>query len=201
MALNYPGPYQLRIFYTADATPGGDLAHRMAFNIDCDPAPDPGDLFPDITVKLLGGGTNDLDTLVSAFIVECKPFFHATDSIFTHAELWKVEEDTFNMTYLTSRTLAVSPTGATAIIPASQMIYTFRSIEGGIMRVDFLDTIVVPSVKLTYAAMTADQKDIVDMILSPAGGFFLARDTSFPLICLGLFIGQSEAVFKKRYRQ
>ena len=48
---NYPGPYQLRMFYTTAPTSLAPMQHVAKYNVDMASPPAPGDAFSTMTVK------------------------------------------------------------------------------------------------------------------------------------------------------
>lgn len=200
MALNYPGPYQLRVFVQNDANGEGTLEHRMQFNLDCDPDPSPGTAFADIDVDLRVAALRPLDTVTDELIALLRPLFDGTDTNFTHAELWSFVPLTFDATFVSSYAIGLAGQGIIRNFPCSQCIFTFRTFEGGIMRV-YLDEAQTAAGEIqAYADMNAQNQALVDYFTDAADSPFLARDTSYPLSFLRLLPGQSEATFKTRYR-
>ena len=56
MTLNFPGPYQVRIFYTTTSSSVAQV-HMQALNLFIPSEPDPGTAFVDITPAWPAGGT------------------------------------------------------------------------------------------------------------------------------------------------
>ena len=206
MALNYPGPYEIRIPYlTSNITPGGVLTHEMRLNVDLQGTPAQAQDFDQYTVICKGGATPQLDSVVEDWLAVLDDLLNNGFS-FGAIELWKYPtaqsfDAVFWATYNPTINAGASGSGAQ---PASQVIWTFRSEEGGTMKVSLLETIVVQSQKIAYANQTAAQQAVVDYVLGGGVGYgapFKARDTSYPVGGGTLFPGQNEATFKQRYRQ
>lgn len=200
MALNFPGPYQLRVFYQVNASPGGVLDHVLALNLDCSPAPSPGDPFSSITV-VASAGTKDLLGVLNALIAVLQPEFNTTTCAFLQAELWKYTPGTFQANYISSETIGLAGTSASASAVATQSIYTFRTIEGGIMKVTLMEDVYAQDEPIPYTGLTPQSQAVVDFFVTGGvdGVFFLARDTSYPIAFLKKFPGQNEAIFKRRF--
>ena len=199
MAINYPGPYELRFFYSVDATPGDVLQHQFRFSCELDGDPDPGAVFSTIDIVLSGGSTAALHTTCLAVINVVEDLYNSTDATFDYVELWKYEEGTFNAEYVSSYDIGTAGTSASATVACSESIFTFRTTEGGIWKLVLLDNVGTPNVPAAYADLNAVNQAIVDYFkhatTSPARG----RDGGSPFAFLKLFPGQSEALFKQRF--
>jgi len=94
----------------------------------------------------------------------------------------------------------VAGTGGTAQVAAGQYIWVFRTTEGGTMKVSIMEgTPHQPGIKIPYASMSAAAKAISDALTNGTSPW-LGRDTSYPFAVTGLFPGQNEALFKRRFR-
>lgn len=200
MALNYPGPYQLRIYYTVGPGAAPDLLHVCQLNVDPVSAPDLGDAFADIDIKARTAAARDLETIVDEFVALLVPIFYSGDSLFTHAELWKVDALSFDMTYVSTYAINEAGTDADPAVPASQTILTFRTYEGGIMKISLQETTIGSGASQAIVVGAGEINAIAAYCTADADSFFLARDTSYPFIGLEMHPGQGEAIFKKRYR-
>lgn len=194
MATNFPGPYGLRIFYTVD---GRD--HKQELNIDLTTNPAPGVDFADVDVVTIGAQEPTLEAYTDAWAALLLPFMDDTLASFTHAELWEYEAGTFNANYVGTYDLSLAGTNTGTVSPASEGIYTFRTVEGSTMKIVLEDTNTAPGVSQTYAAMGSSSKALVDFVLGDGGGF-LGRDTSFPVAFFKYHPGQNERNWKAIYR-
>lgn len=206
MTLNFPGPYELRFAHTTVAGTGGVLTHIMRQNVDLVEPVTQGQLFSTITIKDLTGPATGifLSQLVEDWLTVLGPLYHNQHS-FGAVELWKYPTaQSFDAEFWSSYgPPTAQPSSATGMSEASQNIFTFRSREGGIMKITLMETIYGPGVPLEYAAMTVQQKAVVDFVLAGGVGYnapFLARDTSYPFSARRLYKGQNEATFKQRFR-
>lgn len=208
MTTNFPGPYEVRLFYSVNVTgAGGVLQHEQRLNVQCASDPSVGTAFSAITLVNGYGHNLDLQAVVDAWVAICKPLHNSGSATFDYAELWKYTPGTFLSSFVSSYTVGVGGTSGSSVVPASQSIYTFRSTEGGILKISLLDTVeAVNALPKTYAGLSALEKAVADFVLDDVpvgytyGNFFLARDTSYPFGFNRLFNGQNEKVFKKRYR-
>ena len=199
MAVNYPGPYEVRIFYTVDTTPGGPRQHQCRFSCTLVGTPSPGDPFNTIDVFLSGGTSAALHTTTLAVVNVLEDLFNSTDATFDYAELWKYESGTFNADFVSSYTIGSAGTSASATVPCSESIFTFRSTNGGVAKLVLLDTVGAPNQPAAYADLNAINKAIVDYWMSATLSPVKARDNGTPFSFIRLFPGQNEALFKDRY--
>lgn len=201
MTLNFPGPQQLRVFYTIDAEALGPLTHVMQLNFEADATPPPGTAFADIDVVRRAAAVVDLSTLTNALATLMKALLSVDDAVLDYAECWNFDPGTFDASYVSSHNLGLAGTAVVAATAASQTIYSFRSLEGGAMRVVLMETSMVPGASLGYTDMNAANQDWVDYFTDAVSATFLARDTSYPSAFTRAHPGGNEALFKKRYRQ
>lgn len=201
MASNFPGPYQLRIYYTVTPTGLAAMQHVYQMNIDLDNPPDLGDDFADIDVKARLVASHPLSTVTDEIVALMVPHFDATEVTIDYAELWAYTPGKFDATYITVYAINEAGTSLDDTHPASQLIYTFRTYEGGVGRAVLMETTNVPGASVVYADMSVDAKAFADYYTGASDSFFLARDTSYHFICLAVHPGENEKTFKKRYRE
>lgn len=201
MALNYPGPLEVRLFYTCDFPSNrGKRVHQTRLSFQASGTVSPGDLFADIDVLKRLGTTVDLQTSVTALVNLLKPLYNATYTTFDYAECWKYTAGTFESIFISSMTIAAAGTGGSGNLVAGQDIYTFRTFEGGIFKLSLQENIGNVSESVPYAGLDASNQALVDFFTADANSHYLARDTSYPLQFLRLHPGTNEALFKDRYR-
>lgn len=200
MAENYPGPYQLRLFYTVDADGEGPMDHVLALNLDCSGDPLPGELFPAISVIARVVGDHPLDTVTDEIVALLRPLHSLADATIVHAELWHFDALSYDAHFHSTYAINLAGSSANPGTPAASHIYTFRTHEGNIMKVYVQESIQEPGASLTYAELNAATQAFVDYFTGDNDSFFLARDTSYPLAFLKMHPGQSEKLFKARFR-
>lgn len=193
MALNYPGPYEIEFRYTTSG-----IQHTARYNCDVTGTPSPGDLPSAIDVNLRSGSTLSLDTVVANWVLLLDSLFH-TSVTFDDYTFWKYTPLSFDRTFITTASIGSNGTSATATNLSHAIILTFRTIEGGVMKLNFMESINSQIARLTYAASGPDVKAIFDFVVSTAN-WVLARDTSYPIATIHSLGGENEAVFKKRNR-
>jgi len=195
MAINYPGPYEVRINYTV-----AGRSHQQRLNVRIDGTPVAGvDDFTTIDALRRDDTPVALDSEVDDWVDLIKVYFNSTDGDIVNAELWKYEAESFNADFVAAYDIAVAGTSATATSPASQLMWTFRTQEGGVMKISLMDVHVTPGAKISppYTSGNLAVANAVVLGTSP----WLARDTSYAIANIGLYPGQNEKLFKDIYRQ
>lgn len=198
MALNFPGPYEVRVFYDTIVNTI-TLTHslRLSFVVD-PPEPEPGDLWSTIFMLRRGGTNVALDVEMDDLAAHLKALFH-TSSELLYAELWKYEDQSFDASFVSAYGLSIAGTSGTATVTAGQSIYSFRTLEGGSMRLNLMESIVAAGGVKGYSDLSGAEQALVNHIQS-ATTPWVGRDTSYPFVFTRAFPGQNEALFKKRFR-
>lgn len=191
MATNFPGPYQVRIKYVVDSR-----EHIQRLNVVVDGTPDPGTPMADIDFLEVGGGMIDGDTAIASWVTLMKPFLTDDDGEFINAELWKFEDASNDASFVSVTALGVAGTGTGTTIPASQLIWTARTANGGTLRIELLDGQIAPGVP-DFAPFTLATNQAIDAALVGSDNWIYGRDNSYPVAMNGFFPGQSEYWFKQ----
>lgn len=199
MTLNFPGPYELRFFYSVNTTPGGTLVHQARYSCTLETDPDPGDAFSSFKLNLSGGGTLLASTVADNVQDVLEDFLNSSDATIDYVELWRYTPGTFQAVYVTSYDISGAGTSAVATDPAGQVIFTMRTKSGGIFKVTWLDVVGGYSLPASYADSSAVAQAVFDYFSSPTLAPFVGRDGAYPFQPLRVFPGQSEFVFKTRY--
>lgn len=201
MALNYPGPYEVRIKYTVSAT-GGSIQHVQRLNLNMAEAPTPGLPFEDVrALRRVDDGTpasRALDTMVDEWIALIQTQFN-TSVTFDLAELWAYEPESFEASFVSTYAIGVNGTNGAPISVAGQAILTFRTLEGGVLKINLMEPINAAGAKVGMTSAPAGIQAISDYVVSDVN-WILARDTSYPFAPMNFAPGQNEAIFKKRFR-
>lgn len=200
MALNFPGPYEVRLFYTTNLITV-PLQHQARYNVYVDGDPDPGTAFADIDVIRRDGSPFALDGEVDDWVDLMKGLYNSTAGIgvIDYAELWKYEPESFDASYISTYPIAVTGTSATAQSPYTQVIVTFRTNLGGIMKISFLETIITQGAVDTLPFANATLDAMADALVAGTVPW-VGRDGGYPFACIAAYPGQNEALFKKRVR-
>ncbi len=201
MTINFPGPYQLRLYYDSDPATWPVVKHVMQFNIDCDAPPDVGAAFADIDIVRRIGTPVDLATVTEGVSAVLAAVMSDADQEITYAELWKYAPGTMQASYVATYGVDEVGTFASAGHPAGVGIYVFRTSEGGVAKLYLLEGPFPGTAQQGYSDLSAGDQALVNYMVADATSFFLGRDTSFLTVFLRKSPGQHETVFKKRFRQ
>lgn len=195
--VNYPGPWQIRLFYSAVEL-SVTYQHVLSMNVDVDTPPDPGSAFTDYDLPSRSGLVYNADTWVAAVLDDVKQFMR-TDATFHRGEIWKYESGTNNASFQSSKVLNQAGNSASAVTNYSQTIFSMRSQNGGHAYFELLHTVIADGPKLGYSASSADAQDMFDL-LTGLSSPMLARDGGYLFAPLFFLPGRSERYFKKKNR-
>lgn len=194
MPTNFPGPYEIRLYYTISG-----LQHIARYNCDLVAPPTPGTPFSDHDVVLASTASEDLQVAVDAWVALFRPCFAAATGTVDFAELWQYTSGTFDASFVSVYNIGLAMTGAGAASLAAESIMTLRTLEGGIMKLYFEETNVAVAIRDSPPFAPAAFEAIRTHVTG-GNNFFLGRDTSYPFAAIALFHGQNERIFKLRYR-
>jgi hypothetical protein len=197
MANNFPGPWEIRLNYVA--TYGSLTANHLArYNVDVSGTPSIGDPAGDFDLKRRSLSTIAFTTFIDEWIALLVPVYtiHAG---FVSAELWKYDPGTYDATFYTSYAIGEDGTQNANQKAATEVILTFRSTNGGIGRLHFMEAHLDPGDALGAGFYPSPWDDIAAYVEN-ANNVFLARDNGYLLTSLKMLPGQSEALFKRRFR-
>lgn len=194
MADNFPGPYQMRVFYAVQGR-----SHVQNINCDVIGTPAIGTAFADITLVTKDAVGIAADTAVDEWVDLIDGRLATVDAVINRAELWKYTDLTDLSTFVSSYSIGVAGANGIATKPASELIMTFRTQEGGIMRIVIEESTAVVGAKQPYPPSDAGDQAIMDYVVA-SDTWMLAKDTSYPVVALNFLPGQNERAFKKLYR-
>ena len=198
MPANFPGPFELRMFYTTTIS-SIPLTHVAKYNCDVDGAV-PGALFSAMNIKTRDGSNPTLAAFCTTWTNLVKAAYSSgAGNAIDYYELWQVAPLSFDASFISALAQAISGTNGGTTKNASQVILTFRTTEGGIMKLNFMESVQDFGIKDTPPYSNAQYEAIATHILG-GGNAFLGRDTSAPFASIAMFPGQNEALFKQRFR-
>ncbi len=198
--INFPGPQVLRLHYTVGPLQGGTLSHVLNLNVKTTETFPPGTPWADIEIIRSVGIPSAVTAVVNAIVNLIEDFYNSTDADFVLAEVFNYAVGTNDATFVSSDTLALPGTSVTATNEANMTTLTFRTLEGGLMRFQMMETVTADSTRLSYGDTGAGVQALVDYILDETSDWVWGKDTSRPIAFLGMSTGPSRAVFKARYR-
>jgi len=195
---NFPGPYELRLFYATNE-PINIASHVMRLSLRLAADPSPGTNFDSIqTLNKAGSPGNFLFADLTDLLTVFRPFYVPAVDI-VRAELWRYPPQSFDALFVSAQALGLPGTGTGTTQIASQLIFTFRTSLGGIMKVDLRGTTVTPREKLSFPTAFAAFNNLAGYFLLPATPF-IGRDNGVPIATLYALAGQNERAWKRVYR-
>lgn len=191
--VNYPGTYEIELAYTSDA-----VEHKLRLNCELTSDPTLGDDFSTWSFVTKSAGSIQGDTGVDAFLAVFRPLKHSDVDII-NATLWKYQVGTFAKDFKGVYDINLAGTSGSDARRAFEDIYTFRSTNGGILKIHDLDCANSDYLQEPYASMTTVQKDFVDYVLSSTS-WLIARDDGYPYSFLKVSNGLNNALERRYYR-
>jgi hypothetical protein len=195
---NFPGPYELEFVLSLATTPARE--HVIRQNIALVGSPVAGTPFASITVQKQGGGTANLQTAAD-LLWSFHRLMHATIMTVVNVILWKYVTGTFAKDFVSSGTVA-TPSGVTGSAQeAQQHTLSFRTANGGIMKLVYLEGNVAGNSRLNLVPNTVGTnfQKVAAYVLS-ADNICLGRDDSYPVAALRESRGQNERVWRSIHR-
>lgn len=202
MTENFDGRAELRIFYTTTIA-SRPLVHTHTIDIGDGSllTLEPG--FDFTEVLLTAHNTDDilLSQMVDDYIEVILPMY-TTGTEFNRAEVWKYgEEPSTEATYLSTYEIGLPGTGAGAADnPAQQTTFTFRTLNGGVMRGQLMEN--------RHTAKTYETAPFSLPEFTAYSGYlintvhcYVGRDNTRPFARIGLGHGQNEKLGRKRHRE
>lgn len=194
MALNFPGPESIEIVYTV-----ANVQHKQELNcnlvdgytIGGDPA--------NMTLVTRDAQGVSVSQAVADYVDIAKGFF-GTNMTFDFYNVWRYTPLSTERTFVTSGAIGVAGVSSNPTVLAQQNTLTFRTAEGGTMRMVYLEPANDVLVSSPLSAPSVNAAGFVRDYVLATDSWILARDTSYPIAPLNFIGGQNEAVFKRRYR-
>lgn len=197
MAVNFPGPYEIEYSILV-----GTLTHVIRVNCIATPAPTVGDAFSAINVMTRTGTPAVLQTAVDGLWDVIRQAYNNAVSC-TAVTLWRYPvSGSLAKTYVSAGSVT-NPAGSSgsATTQAHQFTPSFRTANGGILKMVLLETVFTSNVKQVLVPNVAGSPDqrLAAYILS-GSNWALGRDDSWPIAALYGSFGQNEATWRARYR-
>lgn len=199
MTLNYPAPYQIVIDYTT--TPSGfqTMTHKLSLNLaEIDGGSAVGDPFSTWTFVAKNGSFVSLDVAVDALIAGILPLYPAT-SDFVTATLYEYNPGSYEGNWLSVYSIAEVGTSGTGSTVAHQATWTHRTSQGGIQRLQLMESTLGGKTKQALPTGNANV-DALTTYLTSGVSPFCGQDGGY--LVAGNFLSQTEneKLARKRYR-
>jgi hypothetical protein len=195
MTANFIGPYVIRVPYSSCG-----LSHNMQLNVDVVGAPTPGTPMVDIEFYNKGGGIQAADDALDDFFQLVRVGY--TNAVtFGPAELFYVIPTTEMVQWITAGVDTWTGNNAGSNVPASELILTYRTYEGGVMRQSFLESANAGTAHTALGSrgIGTFEGDLWRYTVDD-GNWVLAKDTSYPIAPLFMCQGENEVLWRKHYR-
>lgn len=189
--------YQLRTFYAVDG-----LTHRNNMWLepfDFDEAP--GQDFDQYAIVDELSNSSPLDDFSDNFVDLFSNYLHPDHEVVS-CELWKVEADSSNFVFLSSKSYGIDgQSSSTFDDTAIEAIHTARTNLGRILKFVIEEPQFEVAIPQTWVANPAGlaAAQMGAELLAPST-FVRDREGGHPIALLRVFIGTNEAIFKKRFR-
>jgi hypothetical protein len=174
----------------------------MRFNVIAVGNPAAGSLATAIDIQKQGGGTAKLNVVANQMWEFLRQAYH-TSITCTGYTLWKYVSGTTGKDFVSAASVT-NPAGTSATSPtvAWEVIATFRSANGGIMKTVWLEPSLTGENRSTLVANSAGNaiQKWAAYVLS-ADNVAIARDDAFIVAALRDSRSQNERVWRKIYRQ
>lgn len=191
---NFDGPYTINIPYTVD---GHNHNHKLHFDLDAaaSPGADPANL----NVKCRDGTTKTLEFATDEYVAVLRDVMPQQalfgDAIIKFHPGYKVPPQ-----FITSFPVGGNGAINSPYVPAQQATFTFRTLEGGTMRIQLMENHFTGQAKEPLSSVTdAAASALRDYVTQP-DTWFLGRDTSYVIGAINLLRGQNEKLFRARFR-
>lgn len=194
MTLNFPGPYEFRISYLYSG-----VTHEMRLNFQTTGVIDPGTPFDEIDVLQANSGSIKADVAMSTWLALIDGLWAASCTL-GPVEIWRYFPESFVATFISAAEYAVVGTNGGSNNAARQDTLTFRTIEGGILKLNFLETAKAQANGVFAATGGDGDFDAIVNFVLDGTNWILGRDTSYPIAGLHYLTGQNEKTFRQRYR-
>lgn len=196
---NFPGPYEIEFLLSGWTAPA--RTHVIRVNVIALSNPPAGTLATAIDIQKQGGGTAKLNVVANQLWDFLRQSYHSSITCVGYT-LWKYVTGTYAKDFISSGNVT-NTAGSSATTPtiAWEVVTTYRSANGGIMKIVMIEPSLTGETKTTLipnAAGTAIPK-LAAYVLS-ADNVCVSRDDGFIVAALRDSRGQNERIWRKIYR-
>lgn len=199
MAENLPGPYEIEFDLQGWTSPA--RSHVLRFSVAAVGSPAAGSLPTAIDIQKMGGGTAKLNVVANQIWGFVRTLYHTSISAVGYT-LWRYVPGTLAKDFISAGALT-TPAGLSASVAtvAHQTTLTFRSANGGVMKVVFLETSLGGDTRTTLIPNSGGT--LIPLFASyvmSADNVILARDDAYPVAALRDSRGQNERIWREVFR-
>jgi hypothetical protein len=200
MAESLPGPYEIEFNLVGWLSPTREHVFRVSCLALGSPAA--GSLPTAIDIQKMGGSTAKLNIVANQFW-EFLRQLHGTGISCNGYQLWRYVTGTLAKDFVSAGTVTnpLGTGGAGTGVAAHQNTLTFRSANGGVLKLVILEGTGAGDTRTTLIPNVAGtpQAKLAAYILS-ADNVAIARDDSYPVAALRDSRGQNERIWRLLYR-
>ena len=193
MTVNIPGPEEVVITYVVQG-----VTHKMRLNCDLETDVGVGGDMDEFYFHSKGGTPVQADTAIIDFTDLLADRFEET-AVIASADLYSVDPDTLERTFKSTLTIGATGGAAEEARLAGQEVYTFKTVEGGNMRLSLMETSIHEDGIDPYPSGELSIDSIFQYVVSSTS-WIKGRDTSFIATPRNWCPGQNEALYRRRYR-
>lgn len=191
---NLPGPYEIEYSLVGWTAPVRE--HVLRISVAAVGTPAVGSLPTAIDIQKMGGSTAKLNVVANQFWEFIRLFYSSSIQCAGY-QLWRYVSGTLGKDFISTGAVTNPAANAGAGINAQQLTQTYRSANGGILKLVLLEVnqsgdnriALVPN-----AAGTASQR-LAAYVMS-ADNVILARDDAYPVNPLRASLGQNEKIWR-----
>lgn len=199
MAENLPGPYEIEFDLQGWTSPA--RSHVLRFSVAAVGSPAPGSLPTVVDIQKMGGATAKLNVVANQIWGFLRTLYAGTISAVGYT-LWRYVPGTLAKDFISAGSLT-NPTGTAVGSPtvAHQTTLTFRSANGGILKIVLIETNLAGDTRTTLIPNPAGT--LIPLFASyvmSADNVILARDDAYPVAPLRDSRGQNERIWREVFR-
>lgn len=195
MVANMPGPYEIEFELTGWTAPA--RSHLFRVSVAAVGSPTAGSLPTAIDIQKMGGSTAKLNVVANQ-IWEFVRLWFTSSIACNNYTLWRYVPGTLAKDFISAGTMT-NPAGSAggSLIPSHQVTLTFRSANGGILKVVLLESTQGGDTRAVLTANPAGTppQRLASYMMS-ADNVILARDDAFPVTPLRDSRGQNEKIWR-----
>jgi len=175
MAENSLSPAFIKLYYSA-----AGRSHVATIPTKFFGTPVPG-VAPNLTLH--NGGSNTFTSFMAGYIAAWKVFFD-TITTFDYADVWSQPTPEDDPVWIFTYASGAIGTSVTDFNVASELVMTFRTDQGGILRTYAMEQAEPSNVFVSYASMGSAAKAYADLVMAATSAAY-GRDGGAPVACLG----------------
>jgi hypothetical protein len=199
MAENLPGPYEIEYELQGWVSPA--RSHVLRFFVAAVGSPAPGSLPTAVDIQKMGGATAKLNVVANQIWGFIRTIYHTSISAVGYT-LWRYVPGTLAKDFISAGALTTpAGTSGSPTTIAGQITLTFRSANGGVLKIVMLETVLGGDARITLIPNPVGiQAPLIASYVLSADNVLLARDDAFPVAAMRDSRGQNERIWRDVFR-